>query len=77
MREIRPSGSEGGVALRRHPYPYGPRVSAEARTMGQATYLRSRKKPLASARSSVTLLASTPGTGIQAGESSRGVCSRV
>jgi hypothetical protein len=22
MREIRPSGSEGGVAPRRHPYPY-------------------------------------------------------
>ena len=22
MREIRPSGSEGGVALTRHPYPY-------------------------------------------------------
>ena len=22
MRENRPSGSEGGVALRRHPYPY-------------------------------------------------------
>ena len=23
MREIRQSGSEGGVALTRHPYPYG------------------------------------------------------
>ncbi len=22
MREIRPSGSEGGVARKRHPYPY-------------------------------------------------------
>jgi hypothetical protein len=22
MREIRPSGSEGGVAVIRHPYPY-------------------------------------------------------
>ena len=22
MREIRPSGSEGGVAYTRHPYPY-------------------------------------------------------
>ena len=24
MREIRPSGSEGGVARKRHPYPYRP-----------------------------------------------------
>jgi len=36
--------------------------------MGEATYLRSRKKPLASARSRVTLLAWTPETGIQARE---------
>ena len=26
MREIRPSGLEGGVALTRHPYPYRPMV---------------------------------------------------
>jgi hypothetical protein len=34
MREIRPSGSEGGVALIRHPYPY--RFVAEQ----SATYRR-------------------------------------
>jgi hypothetical protein len=28
MREIRPSGSEGGVAPRRHPYPYLQRTAA-------------------------------------------------
>ena len=26
MREIRPSGLEGGVALTRHPYPYRSQV---------------------------------------------------
>jgi hypothetical protein len=30
MREIRPSGSEGGVAPRRHPYPYLSRMDAIA-----------------------------------------------
>jgi hypothetical protein len=28
MREIRPSGSEGGVAPRRHPYPYRCEIGA-------------------------------------------------
>ena len=32
MREIRPSGSEGGVGLIPHPYPYRRRGPAEAGT---------------------------------------------
>ena len=38
MREIRPSGLEGGVALTRHPYPY--RFTAGLRCASSRAVLR-------------------------------------
>jgi len=57
LRRFRPDTIETRRAFRQR---HGPKESSEARTMGEATYLRSRKKPLPSARSSVTLFAWTP-----------------
>jgi hypothetical protein len=46
MREIRPSGSEGGVARTRHPYPY--------------QKLAHRNKPLAQGAFLLVLLGGEP-----------------
>ncbi len=38
MREIRQSGSEGGVAGNGHPYPYSGKVGQASRLLGQLTH---------------------------------------
>ena len=44
MREIRPSGSEGGVALTRHPYPYQT-VREQGRSPGFREEFEVRRSP--------------------------------
>jgi hypothetical protein len=48
MREIRPSGSEGGVARKRHPYPY--QTLRDARRRRIARSVGSARHPRASGR---------------------------
>lgn len=45
MREIRPSGSEGGVADNSHPYPYPPSAGLDPRMSGSLPSIDGSSQP--------------------------------